>query len=171
MSRTLCVVVAVLGLTSIVAFGQSKPDPNILMGTWKLNVATAKYTPGPAPKSQTLTFKPTATGFSLTIDAVNAQGERRRRTIMGRSTGNRIPSDCKPQPDADHEMGRCVHAHRGQYPRWQGENVENGCHLQRWEDAHHHVERCERARPTDEQHGRLREAVGGESEAVTPVVY
>ena len=91
MSRTLCVVVAVLGLTSIVAFGQSKPDPNILMGTWKLNVATAKYTPGPAPKSQTLTFKPTATGFSLTIDAVNAQGETTQAHNNGTFDGKPYP--------------------------------------------------------------------------------
>ena len=91
MSRTLCVVVAVLGLTSIVAFGQSKPDPNILMGTWKLNVATAKYTPGPAPKSQTLTFKPTATGFTSRLTRSTLKVKRRRRTIMGRSTGKPYP--------------------------------------------------------------------------------
>lgn len=75
MTRTLCVVVAVIGLTSIVALGQAKPDPKILMGTWKLNVEKSKFTPGPAPKTTTLTWKPTPTGFSLTIDGVNAEGQ------------------------------------------------------------------------------------------------
>ena len=66
---------AVLGLTSIVALGQAKPDPTILMGTWKLNVAKSKFNPGPAPKSTTLTFKPTATGVSFTFDSVTAEGQ------------------------------------------------------------------------------------------------
>ena len=75
MTRTLCVVVAVLGLTSVVALGQAKSDLKMLAGTWKLNVAKSKFTPGPAPKSQTLTWKPTATGFSFTNDVIDAQGQ------------------------------------------------------------------------------------------------
>ena len=81
MSRTLCVVVAVLGLTSIVALGQAKPDPKILMGTWKLNVEKSKYNPGPGPKSQTLTWKPSATGFDFTVETVNAQGQTDSATV------------------------------------------------------------------------------------------
>ena len=75
MTRTLCVVAAVLGLTSIVALGQAKPDPKILMGTWKMNVEKSTFNPGPGPKSRTVTWKPTATGFSFTFDAVEAQGQ------------------------------------------------------------------------------------------------
>lgn len=75
MTRTLCVVVAVLGLTSIVALGQTKPDLKMLAGTWKLNLEKSKFNPGPAPKSGTLTWTPTATGFSFTNDGVNAQGQ------------------------------------------------------------------------------------------------
>ena len=75
MTRTLCVVVAILGLTSIVALGQAKPDAKVLMGTWKLNVEKSKFNPGPGPKSTTLTWKPTATGFSFTNDTVTAEGQ------------------------------------------------------------------------------------------------
>ena len=32
-----------------------KPDP--LIGTWILNVAKSKYTPGPAPKSSTVVYE------------------------------------------------------------------------------------------------------------------
>ena len=42
---------------SIAALGQSKPDLRVLNGTWKLYVEKSKYTPGPGPKSQTLTWK------------------------------------------------------------------------------------------------------------------
>ena len=87
MTRTLCVVVAVLGLTSIVALGQAKPDPKMLMGTWKLNVEKSKYTPGPAPKSETLTWKPSATGFDFTVDSVNAEGKPTQQRASGNFEG------------------------------------------------------------------------------------
>ena len=87
MTRTLCVVVAVLGLTSVVAVGQSKPDLKMLTGTWKLNVEKSKYTPGPGPKSQTLTWKPTATGFDFTVDTVNAEGKPTQQRASGNLDG------------------------------------------------------------------------------------
>ena len=36
------------------------------LGTWKLDVAKSKYSPGPAPKSLTLKFEATADGIKLT---------------------------------------------------------------------------------------------------------
>ena len=86
-TRTLCVVVAVLGLTSIVALGQAKPDPKLLMGTWKLNVEKSKYTPGPGPKSQTLSWKMSATGFDFTVDSVNAEGKPTQQRASGNFEG------------------------------------------------------------------------------------
>ena len=80
MTRTLCVVVAVLALTSIVTLGQAKPDPKILMGTWKLNLEKSKFTPEPGPKSQTLTWTPSGTGFTFTIDTVTPQGQTTHAT-------------------------------------------------------------------------------------------
>ncbi|HEX7528268.1 MAG TPA: hypothetical protein VF425_04110, partial [Thermoanaerobaculia bacterium] len=44
------------------------------IGTWKLNVAKSKYTPGPGPKSQTLKFEATPAGIKLSTDGVNAEG-------------------------------------------------------------------------------------------------
>ena len=87
MTRQLCVVVAVLGLTSIVALGQAKPDPKLLMGTWKLNVAKSKYTPGPGPKSQTLTWKPSATGFDFAVETVTAEGKPTQQQSSGNLEG------------------------------------------------------------------------------------
>jgi hypothetical protein len=86
-TRSLCVVVAVLGLTSIVALGQAKPDPKILMGTWKLNVAKSKFSPGPGPKSQTITWKPSATGFDFTVESVNAEGKPTQQQSSGNFEG------------------------------------------------------------------------------------
>jgi hypothetical protein len=86
-TRTLCVVVAVLGLTGIVARGQATPVPKMLMGTWKLNVEKSKFTPGPGPKSQTLTWKTSATGFDFTVETVTAEGKTTQQQASGNVEG------------------------------------------------------------------------------------
>lgn len=50
---------------------QSK-DPR--MGTWNLNVEKSKFSPGPAPKSLTITFEPAGKGVKLITSGVNADG-------------------------------------------------------------------------------------------------
>jgi len=47
-------------------------DPRI--GTWKLNVAKSKYSPGPPPQSQTLKVEPSGQGEKVTSEVVNADG-------------------------------------------------------------------------------------------------
>jgi hypothetical protein len=48
-------------------------DPAI--GTWKLNVAKSKYTPGPSPKSATITYEETADGIKRMGESVDAEGK------------------------------------------------------------------------------------------------
>jgi hypothetical protein len=50
--------------------GQADPA----VGTWTLNVAKSKYTPGPGPKSQTVSIEPAGGGVKVTVKGVNAQG-------------------------------------------------------------------------------------------------
>jgi hypothetical protein len=87
-TRRLFVVVAVLNFAAVVVLAQSKPDPNVLMGTWRLNVEKSKFNPGPGPKSQTLTWKPSGTGFSFTVDTINAQGQTTQSQANGAFDGN-----------------------------------------------------------------------------------
>jgi|SRR5580700_888871 hypothetical protein len=51
----------------------SAADPAI--GTWKLNVAISNYTPGPPPKSATITYEETADGIKRTGESVDAEGK------------------------------------------------------------------------------------------------
>jgi hypothetical protein len=44
-------------------------------GTWKLNGAKSKYTPGPLPKSATITYKETVDGIKRTGGSVDAEGK------------------------------------------------------------------------------------------------
>jgi hypothetical protein len=47
-------------------------DP--ILGTWKLNRSKSKYIPGPAPRSQTRTYRETPEGIFVTIETVDANG-------------------------------------------------------------------------------------------------
>ena len=60
-------LVIVLAAGSVL-LAQSKP----FVGTWKLNVASSKYDPGPAPQSQTRTWD--AAGMVM-VNGVNAAGK------------------------------------------------------------------------------------------------
>jgi hypothetical protein len=42
------------------------------VGTWKLNTAKSKFSPGPGPKSSTVTIEP---GGKVSVQSVNAGGE------------------------------------------------------------------------------------------------
>jgi hypothetical protein len=48
--------------------------PTQLFGTWKLNVAKSKYSPGPPPKSMTVTYSPAGFGMKIVVDMVPAEG-------------------------------------------------------------------------------------------------
>lgn len=63
-------VLAVGGIA--VASAASAKDP--IIGTWQLNVAKSKFSPGPAPKSHTRTYMATADGIELTYETVAADG-------------------------------------------------------------------------------------------------
>jgi hypothetical protein len=61
---------AVLAVT-LLANAQSK-DP--FVGTWRLNVAKSKYSPGPAPKSVTSTYEAAGKGYKVSVRNESASG-------------------------------------------------------------------------------------------------
>ena len=70
-------VVVTLGVVlgaGIVRVSAQASDARI--GTWKLNVAKSKFSPGPAPKSETLKIEASGQGEKVTADFVNADGTR-----------------------------------------------------------------------------------------------
>jgi len=64
------VVLAVAGVGVTWAVDQADP----IVGTWTLNLANSKFSPGPAPKSQTRTYSKSDDGISLTVTGVAADG-------------------------------------------------------------------------------------------------
>ena len=64
-------VILVAGLSILSAQGA---DPRV--GTWHLNVAKSKYSPGPAPKSQMLKIEAAGKGEKVTSETVSATGDK-----------------------------------------------------------------------------------------------
>jgi hypothetical protein len=69
------------------------------LGTWKLNVAESKYSPGPAPKSLTLKFEATADGIRLTSDAVDSEGKAAHAVYVSKFDGKDVPWEGNPDAD------------------------------------------------------------------------
>jgi hypothetical protein len=70
------------------------------LGTWKLNAAKSKYSPGPAPKSLTLKFEATADGIRHTSDGVNAEGNPTHGEYVSKFDGQDVPWTGNPDADA-----------------------------------------------------------------------
>jgi hypothetical protein len=66
---SVCLVMAVVGLPlqkSTVA------QASLRYGAWKLNLAKSTYDPGPAPQSETRTYKASGDGLASTVDRIEA---------------------------------------------------------------------------------------------------
>ena len=86
--------IAVLVLTAVV----SAEDNNV--GTWKLNPSKSNYSPGPAPKSQTLMIEAWGDdGVKYTSDSVAADGKPTHAEFQAKYDGKGYPF--KGNPDAD----------------------------------------------------------------------
>jgi len=64
----------VLVVVDIVSVSAQTSDPRT--GTWKLNVETSKFSPGPPPQSLTVKVEPSGQGEKVSTEGVNADGTR-----------------------------------------------------------------------------------------------
>jgi hypothetical protein len=70
-----------------------------LYGTWKLNVAKSKESPGPASKSGTARWEAFQGGVKLTVDTATATGETQHYEVIGKFDGKDNPSKGNPYGD------------------------------------------------------------------------
>lgn len=86
----------VMALGANAVFAQAS-DP--LVGTWKLNAAKSKFSPGPAPKSQMVKIEGTDQARKITVDVTPATGAVQHWEVSGPSgkdlpvTGNNPNAD------------------------------------------------------------------------------
>jgi|SRR5437867_780011 len=70
------------------------------LGTWKMNSAKSKFSPGPAPKSLTLKFESTADGIKLTSDGMDSDGNPTHGEYVSKFDGKDVPWTGNPDADA-----------------------------------------------------------------------
>ena len=87
--RAIVVGSAVAGLQSSNPVAAQTADNFI--GTWKLNVEQSKFSPGPGPKSLTITIEPAPGGFMLTAKGVAADGSAIDNSYTATYDGKDVP--------------------------------------------------------------------------------
>ena len=71
-----------------------------LYGTWKMNAAKSKYSPGPIPKSNIAKWEEFQGGVKLTVDVVTANGDTQHYESSGKFDGKDNPVTGN-NPDGD----------------------------------------------------------------------
>jgi hypothetical protein len=85
--------VLAIGTGAVIA---AAPAADPAIGTWKLNLAKSKFSPGPAPKSQTRTYAESAQGMVLTIKTTAADGKEATATLTFKDDGKPYPVTGNP---------------------------------------------------------------------------
>jgi hypothetical protein len=78
--------------------GLTQADP--IIGTWKLNLAKSKYSPGPPPKSQTVTYEAVGQGVKVTVKGTDAEGKPIDTLSTANFDGKDYPVTGNPDWDA-----------------------------------------------------------------------
>lgn len=96
----------VLLATSLIAGIAMAADP--VVGSWTLDVAKSKFSPGPAPKSATRVYTESANGMSLDGKTVAADGKEASMHVAYKADGKSYP--ITGNPDADSVTPKSVDA-------------------------------------------------------------
>jgi hypothetical protein len=89
---------AVASVALLTAGIQAQANKN-LAGTWKLNVAKSSFSPGPAPKSMTVTYSPAGEGMKIAVEVTPATGAAEHWEMAITYDGKESP--IKGNPNAD----------------------------------------------------------------------
>src|SRR5215475_14454944 len=95
-----CIVVAFLAMclfatSSLSGFAQTDP----FIGTWKLNLAKSKFSPGPPPKSQTVTYEAVGQGYKIAVKGTDAEGKTFEYQFTANYDGKDYPVTGNPDWD------------------------------------------------------------------------
>ena len=87
-ARVTMVLAAGVLMMAVLATAQSK-DP--FVGTWRLDTAKSKYSPGPAPKSQTAIYEAAGSGYKVSVTAEPASGAAQKWSYATALDGKDVP--------------------------------------------------------------------------------
>jgi hypothetical protein len=97
--QTMCVGMSICGfaILGVPGVGSAQSDPSV--GTWKLNVEKSKYSPGPGPKSSTITIESAGEESKVTVKGVGADGSPTSINYSYRLDGKDYPITGSPDID------------------------------------------------------------------------
>lgn len=101
-----------VGALVLSPFAQAQSKPDAVIGTWTLNPAKSKYDPGPAPKSNTLTFAVAGDGIKVTAKGQDAAGNPTSTEYTAKYDGKDYPLTLVGSPDYDHVSLKRIDAFR-----------------------------------------------------------
>ena len=86
-------------LAAMLAFTTVAVAGNPVVGTWELDVAKSKFSPGPAPKSDTRTYTESADGMTMTWTSTAADGKVMNVKSTFKADGKDYPLTGSPNFD------------------------------------------------------------------------
>jgi hypothetical protein len=92
-------LLAITVAVSVLVLGSIAQAADNQVGTWKLNVAKSKYSPGPPPKEGTLTVEAIPNGLKITIDGTDAEGQPVHMEFAPTYDGKDVPATGMPGAD------------------------------------------------------------------------
>jgi hypothetical protein len=99
MKRSLIALSLMFVLCAGVLYAQAPAAKN-MAGTWKLDTAKSKYTPGPTPKSQVAKLETVDGGMKVVSDRVEADGKNTHFEWTAKFDGKDYPVSGDPGRDA-----------------------------------------------------------------------
>jgi len=91
---------SVFSVVALCFFATTVLGADLNLGTWKLNVARSRYSPGPPPKSEIGTFEQVGSDVRLKLDRIDADAKPVHIEWVGRFDAKDYPS----QGDATSDM-------------------------------------------------------------------
>ena len=99
MKKIAFVLLAITVVASVLVLGSIAQAADNQVGTWKLNVAMSKYSPGPAPKESTLTIESQPDGLKFTIHGIDSEGKTMHMEFSPKYDGKDYPATGLPNAD------------------------------------------------------------------------
>ena len=99
MRRTLIAVSVLFVFCSVAVFAQAPAAKN-MVGTWKLDPAKSKFSPGPALKGQTAKLEAVDGGMKVAVDRIESDGKLTHFEWTAKFDGKDYPVKGDPGRDA-----------------------------------------------------------------------
>ena len=110
-------IVLASSLTTRITLAQA--DPHV--GTWVLNPAQSKYSPGPAPKALTSVYSAAGKGFKVATNGTSGDGKPTMTEFTVDFDGKDAP--VKGNPDYDAVSAKRIDSHTIEFSRKRGGKV------------------------------------------------